>query len=45
MATAPSEAEGLGALLRAKSKDDVARFLSACFRHRHYGVAAGAGCM
>ncbi len=30
-----SEAAGLSALLRAPSKDAVARLLGACFRHRH----------
>ena len=33
-----AETEGLSHLLRAKSKDDVQRFLSACFRHRHDGI-------
>lgn len=36
--TDKSESEGLSHLLRAKSKDDVLRFLSACFRHRHDGI-------
>ena len=39
---AAAEAEGLSALLRAKSKDDVARFFNACFRHRHDGLSAAA---
>jgi hypothetical protein len=33
-----AETEGLSHLLRAKSKEDVQRFLSACFRHRHDGI-------
>ena len=39
---AASEAAGLSLLARAKSKEAVAVFLHACFRHRHDGVAAGA---
>ena len=39
---AAAEAAGLAHLTRAKSKEDVSRFLHACFRHRHDGVAAGA---
>ena len=41
-ASSSSEASGLSLLARAKSKEAVAVFLHACFRHRHDGVAAGA---
>jgi hypothetical protein len=42
MSAPSSEAAGLSLLTRAKSKEAVASFLHACFRHRHDGVSAGA---